>query len=81
MPDGSWYYSMDGKRDFVDHFHTCFVMKALAKIEELTGSCWMPNGDFERGVSYYLKNLFDARRSADTIFQSASVHCVPAGTL
>ena len=22
----------DGVRDFVDHFHTCFVMKALAKI-------------------------------------------------
>ena len=36
--DGSWYYSTDGKRDFVDHFHTCFVLKALAKIEELTGS-------------------------------------------
>ena len=31
--DGSWYYSTDGERDFVVHFHTCFVMKALAKIE------------------------------------------------
>ena len=36
-PDGSWYYAMDGVRDFVDHFHTCFVMKALAKIHTLTG--------------------------------------------
>ena len=56
--DGSWYYSMDGKRDFVDHFHTCFVMKALAKIEQLTGSkaC---QGAIERGVGYYLANLFD----------------------
>src|SRR5262249_26738136 len=34
--DGSWYYAMDGKRDFIDHFHTCFVLKALAKIERLT---------------------------------------------
>src|SRR5262249_24434274 len=25
--DGSWYYAADGVRDFVDHFHTCFVMK------------------------------------------------------
>ena len=24
-------------RDFIDHFHTCFVLKALAKIERLTG--------------------------------------------
>ena len=36
--DGSWYYSTDGERDFVDHFHTCFVLKALAKIEALTGN-------------------------------------------
>ena len=36
-PDGSWYYAVDGVRDFVDHFHTCFVMKALAKIHALTG--------------------------------------------
>src|SRR4029077_7399157 len=36
-PDGSWYYAVDGVRDFVDHFHTCFVMKALAKIHVLTG--------------------------------------------
>ena len=36
--DGSWFYARDGKRSFVDHFHTCFVMKALAKIEALTGT-------------------------------------------
>src|SRR5258708_28256313 len=34
--DGSWFYAVDGVRDFVDHFHTCFVMKALAKIHTLT---------------------------------------------
>ena len=36
-PDGSWPYAVDGVRDFVDHFHTCFVLKALAKIEQLDG--------------------------------------------
>jgi hypothetical protein len=30
-PGGSWFYAVDGVRDFVDHYHTCFVMKALAK--------------------------------------------------
>jgi hypothetical protein len=57
-PDGSWPYAMDGVRDFVDHFHTCFVMKALAKIQALTGyeGC---DGALTRGVEYYLKNLFD----------------------
>ena len=33
--DGSWYYAVDGVRDFVDHYHTCFVMKALAKVHAL----------------------------------------------
>ena len=30
-PDGSWYYANDGKRDFTDHFHTCFVLKGAGK--------------------------------------------------
>jgi hypothetical protein len=57
--NGSWFYSTDGQRDFVDHFHTCFVLKALAKIEEITGSpdC---RSAIERGVKYYVENLFDA---------------------
>ncbi len=55
--DGSWPYAKDGVRDFVDHFHTCFVMKALAKIYGLTGESRIL-GALERGVDYYLKNLF-----------------------
>jgi hypothetical protein len=59
-PNGSWYYSTDNVRDFVDHFHTCFVMKALAKIEQITG-CPDCRRAIERGVDYYAKNLFDAQ--------------------
>ena len=56
--DGSWYYAMDGRRSFVDHFHTCFVIKALAKIERLTGNadCTVA---IERAVKYYVEHLFD----------------------
>ena len=57
-PDGSWYYSIDGQRDFVDHFHTCFVMKALAKIESLTGNPRCTKA-IDNGIEYYVKNLFD----------------------
>src|SRR5204862_6851620 len=56
-PDGSWFYAVDGVRDFIDHYHTCFVMKALAKIHDLTGH----SGCLEaltKGVNYYLENLF-----------------------
>jgi hypothetical protein len=57
-PDGSWYYAVDGVRDFVDHYHTCFVMKALAKIHTLTGheDCLEA---LSKGVNYYLVSLFD----------------------
>jgi hypothetical protein len=56
--DGSWYYANDGKRLFIDHFHTCFVLKALVKIEEMTGhrGC---TAAIEKGVNYYVSKLFD----------------------
>ena len=56
--DGSWYYAVDGVRDFIDHFHTCFVMKALAKIHTLTGHETCKEA-VSKGVNYYLNNLFD----------------------
>jgi hypothetical protein len=58
-PDGSWFYAVDGVRDFVDHYHTCFVMKALAKIHALTGHAATLKA-LGKGVGYYLGNLFDA---------------------
>jgi hypothetical protein len=56
--DGSWPYAMDGQRDFVDHFHTCFVLKALATIESITGEPKCTEA-IERGVAYYVRHLFD----------------------
>jgi len=58
--DGSWYYAMDGDRAFIDHFHTCFVLKALAKIELLTGDAACTDA-VSCGIGYYLRNLFDER--------------------
>ena len=58
QPDGSWLYSVHAKGAFIDHFHTCFVLKALAKIDQLdrTPAC---RAALERGVRYYASNLFD----------------------
>ena len=56
--DGSWPYAVDGVRDFVDHFHTCFVMKAMAKIYELTGNERCLDA-LTKGLIYYLANLID----------------------
>ncbi len=57
--DGSWYYAVDGVRDFVDHYHTCFVMKALAKVHAITSHAATLEA-LRKGVSFYLNNLFDA---------------------
>lgn len=56
--DGSWYYAKDGKRKFIDHFHTCFVLKALAKIEAITKHPGCTEA-IDRGIGYYVSNLFD----------------------
>ena len=55
--DGSWYYAVDS-RDFVDHFHTCFVLKALAKIDQLRPAEATQRA-ITKGVEYYLANLVD----------------------
>jgi hypothetical protein len=57
--DGSWHYATDGERDFVDHFHTCFVLKALARLESLTQDARYTDA-IERGIRYYVGHLFDA---------------------
>jgi hypothetical protein len=57
--DGSWPYAIDGQRDFVDHFHTCFVLKALAKIEALAPTA-RGTGAIERGIACYARTLVDA---------------------
>lgn len=75
--DGSWYYSTDGGRDFVDHFHTCFVLKALAKIERMSGNPRVTRA-IEKGAGYYVRNLFDhdnlpkpfSRRPRLTVYRS-----------
>jgi hypothetical protein len=56
--NGSWPYGVDVVRGFVDHFHTCFVMKALAKIHSLTRDA-ATHEALRRGLRYYLDNLFD----------------------
>jgi hypothetical protein len=58
--NGSWLYAADSVRDFIDHFHTCFVLKALAKIEKLTGHAGCTRA-IEKGVKYYVENLFDEK--------------------
>jgi hypothetical protein len=60
QPNGSWLYASDGVRDFVDHFHTCFVLKALAKIEQLSDHEGCRKA-IKAGTDYYVNHLFDEK--------------------
>ena len=76
--DGSWPYAIDGVRDFVDHFHTCFVLKALAKIEALTLRAGAPlRQSITPACRYYVQNLFDDRRPAEALRQGAPADGLP----
>jgi len=81
--DGSWYYGNEDKRlQFTDHYHTCFVLKALAKIEALTGDIKCTKA-VDRGLTYYLSNLFDdhglpipfSRRPRITVYRRELYDC------
>src|SRR5438128_9312289 len=45
--------------EFVDHYYTSLFMQALAKIRQLTADEQIRSA-LEKGVNYYLRNLFDA---------------------
>jgi hypothetical protein len=59
--DGSWLYAVeDPAQAFIDHFHTCFVLKNLYKLNR-----HLLSGEVEqavrRGYRWYRKALFDGQ--------------------
>lgn len=80
--DGSWPYAVDGRRQFIDHFHTCFVLKNLVKAERVTGDPLISQS-IERGVHYYVSHLFDedglpkpfSRKPRTTVYRRELYDC------
>jgi hypothetical protein len=57
--DGSWLYAVDHPPEaFIDHFHTCFVLKNLYKLNRHLRSDEVKQA-IQKGYAYYRKNLFD----------------------
>jgi hypothetical protein len=57
--DGSWLYSLDEGERFVDHFHTCFVLKNLWKINQRLHSGQIAEA-LRRGFAFYQRALFNS---------------------
>lgn len=56
--DGSWFYATDGKDQFIDNFHTCFVLKNLYKIWQITEQSEILNA-IKQGYNFYKRFLLD----------------------
>ena len=57
--DGSWLYSMNSPTEtFIDHFHTCFVLKNLYKINLVLNDNEVGQA-IKNGYEYYRRELFD----------------------
>jgi len=58
--DGSWLYELDNPQGaFIDHFHTCFVLKNLHKINRRLKDPAIVKAVAD-GFAYYRERLFDA---------------------
>jgi len=60
QPDGSWLYAVATPGEgFIDHFHTCFVLKKLFKINQRLKSAAVDEA-IRKGYRYYREKLFRA---------------------
>lgn len=60
--DGSWYYfSDDAQGNFIDCFHTCFVIKNIFKVNQIIS---LSNSDqiISKGYEFLKNNLWDPNR-------------------
>jgi hypothetical protein len=61
--DGSWLYAIDNPAEaFIDHFHTCFVLKNLHKLNRHLQSADVAQ-TVRRGYAWYRRALFDSADS------------------
>ncbi len=58
LEDGSWPYATDVRADFIDNFHTCFVLKNLFKVFALTGDVALRKSIVD-GYAFYRRRLLD----------------------
>lgn len=60
QPDGSWLYGERSKNRFIDHYHTCFIIKNLHRANNVLKMNEVAEA-VDRGLNYYWANLFDER--------------------
>ncbi|HOX24765.1 MAG TPA: hypothetical protein PLL30_03250 [Candidatus Krumholzibacteria bacterium] len=57
-PDGSWFYGEADHWQWIDNFHTGFVLETIAGIAELIGEPARWDDTLARGLTYYRQHCF-----------------------
>lgn len=76
QPDGSWYYYADrGKGNFIDCFHSSFVIKNLIKVIKIIPeiSC-IANEPVEKGWEFLNASFFNQRKGLCSRFVDRETH-------
>lgn len=55
--DGSWYYAETGIQDWIDSFHTGFILTALNYYAQSTGDLTYQD-NLRKGLDFYIRNFF-----------------------
>jgi hypothetical protein len=74
--DGSWLYAINDERDnFVDNFHTCFVLKNLLKVNAILKDEAISKA-IKRGFEFYKVNLLNKDYSPKPFSKLSRVNIV-----
>ena len=57
-PDGSWFYGVGGRWQWIDTFHTAYNIECLLTGHEIGGEELVPWESVDRTVRYWLANFF-----------------------
>ena len=55
--DGSWYYSLANKGNWVDNYHTGYIIDCIEEYQKISGDYYFKN-NIEKGYKYYFNNFF-----------------------
>ncbi len=74
--DGSWLYALDNSKDkFIDHFHTCFVLKNLIKINRHLKRADI-SAVIRRGYDFYRQALYDQQEKPKPFARSSHLKII-----
>ncbi len=56
--DGAWFYGVGKKYEWIDNFHTAYVIDCLLEASSLCGEEIVPSASLHRAVNYWLETFF-----------------------